>query len=429
MAKKLSDVFNSIKYAKLDPKHNKPHKGGSTDDEEHGAVSEIEFDQQVAHAKKRSMTESESVKRTQTNLKNIETSKSGYSVDDEEYRKHIERMKKSRDEYIKNNPNSIYAVKKEEVKNIEEKSDQAQQNKTRKNTMDASRGASWKIRNNMTGDSVRDWDNKHPNAQAQNKAIGRALRGEELEYTQEQIEEAIDHIITARQIIGHAKKNAGSSHEYMKFLKSLRDKFGKEYSTNVHKTASKLATEEVEPIGEAKSNYQVYHSSYSSAVQHARKKIEDKGYTIHDDDWFHHVNSGPRKPSEGKTNSLHIPLHKDGKPIKKQAHIQVYNRGNDVGNNYELNMYHESVEIVEAKKMKGEDPCWKNYQMVGTKKKNGKEVPNCVPVNESRQADIVRETYLKAKNKKKNGKDDNDVSGKVQKFEADPEMTDTIEKQ
>jgi hypothetical protein len=34
---------------------------------------------------------------------------------------------------------------------------------------------------------------------------------------------------------------------------------------------------------------------------------------------------------------------------------------------------------IEAKKMKGEDPCWKGYEMVGTKKKGGKEVPNCVP--------------------------------------------------
>jgi len=25
------------------------------------------------------------------------------------------------------------------------------------------------------------------------------------------------------------------------------------------------------------------------------------------------------------------------------------------------------------------DPCWKGYEMIGTKKKNGKEVPNCVP--------------------------------------------------
>jgi hypothetical protein len=30
-----------------------------------------------------------------------------------------------------------------------------------------------------------------------------------------------------------------------------------------------------------------------------------------------------------------------------------------------------------AKKMK-DDPCWKNYEMIGTKKKNRKTVPNCV---------------------------------------------------
>ena len=29
-----------------------------------------------------------------------------------------------------------------------------------------------------------------------------------------------------------------------------------------------------------------------------------------------------------------------------------------------------------------ENPCWKGYEMVGTKKKNGKEVPNCVPIKE-----------------------------------------------
>lgn len=36
----------------------------------------------------------------------------------------------------------------------------------------------------------------------------------------------------------------------------------------------------------------------------------------------------------------------------------------------------------EEKKMKGKDPCWKGYEMIGMKKKNGKEVPNCVPKNE-----------------------------------------------
>jgi len=32
--------------------------------------------------------------------------------------------------------------------------------------------------------------------------------------------------------------------------------------------------------------------------------------------------------------------------------------------------------------MKGADPCWKGYEMIGKKNKNGKEVPNCVPVKE-----------------------------------------------
>lgn len=36
-------------------------------------------------------------------------------------------------------------------------------------------------------------------------------------------------------------------------------------------------------------------------------------------------------------------------------------------------------EFLEEKK---KDPCWKGYQQYGTKDKDGKEVPNCVPVKE-----------------------------------------------
>lgn len=32
-----------------------------------------------------------------------------------------------------------------------------------------------------------------------------------------------------------------------------------------------------------------------------------------------------------------------------------------------------------------ENPCWKGYEMVGTKMKNGREVPNCVPKNEIKE--------------------------------------------
>ena len=38
----------------------------------------------------------------------------------------------------------------------------------------------------------------------------------------------------------------------------------------------------------------------------------------------------------------------------------------------------DDKEVDEAQKT-DDDPCWKNYKMVGTKKQNGREVPNCVP--------------------------------------------------
>lgn len=36
--------------------------------------------------------------------------------------------------------------------------------------------------------------------------------------------------------------------------------------------------------------------------------------------------------------------------------------------------------------MKGEDPCWEGYEMVGFKQKDGKKVPNCVPKKSAKKA-------------------------------------------
>lgn len=63
---------------------------------------------------------------------------------------------------------------KEMVQSLDEKSEQAKQNKTMKNMMDASRGARYKLNN-----PVPPADPEHKTAQAHNKAIGRALRNEE----------------------------------------------------------------------------------------------------------------------------------------------------------------------------------------------------------------------------------------------------------
>lgn len=43
------------------------------------------------------------------------------------------------------------------------------------------------------------------------------------------------------------------------------------------------------------------------------------------------------------------------------------------------------INLVPLKEM--ENPCWKGYEMVGTKTKDGKEVPNCVPVKEDIDSD------------------------------------------
>jgi hypothetical protein len=80
---------------------------------------------------------------------------------------------KTTHERIAGHVKSMLAVK-EEVEELDEKSDQAKQNKTMKNTMDASRGARYKLNN-----PVPDADPEHKTAQAHNKAIGRALRNED----------------------------------------------------------------------------------------------------------------------------------------------------------------------------------------------------------------------------------------------------------
>jgi hypothetical protein len=47
------------------------------------------------------------------------------------------------------------------------------------------------------------------------------------------------------------------------------------------------------------------------------------------------------------------------------------------------------INLIPLKEM--ENPCWKGYEMVGTKKKDGREVPNCVPVKENvvSEAEVV----------------------------------------
>lgn len=58
-------------------------------------------------------------------------------------------------------------------------------------------------------------------------------------------------------------------------------------------------------------------------------------------------------------------------------------------------------DFVEALDKDSDDPCWKGYVQLGTKKKNGKEVPNCVPKEEVELDEASKEQMLKTYHKYK----------------------------
>jgi len=116
--------------------------------------------------------------------------------------------------------------------------------------------------------------------------------------------------------------------------------------------------EEVE-LDEAK--YDLYHKDFSSAMQHAYKMAKKlHGITVDPKEIDDKVASGPRKPSEGKTNSYRL------KGDKGAIQVQVYNKGGSKP--YELNFYKEEVELDEATPKYNEKSVDKEIEKSGIKK-------------------------------------------------------------
>ena len=97
----------------------------------------------------------------------------------------------------------------------------------------------------------------------------------------------------------------------------------------------KESIEEKRDAGKSATGYDIYHDTYSAAMQHAYAHAKKKhGVTVRPDEIDSKVASGPRKPSTGKTVSHILKTDK-----KQNLHVQVYN----TGRKYELNMYVGSV--------------------------------------------------------------------------------------
>jgi hypothetical protein len=134
--------------------------------------------------------------------------------------------------------------------------------------------------------------------------------------------------LEAARVKRQERRNARAS----KFIESVKNNSLKTETTYApgYDVARPMA--DMSNVNAAKSatGYEIYHKDFSSAMQHAYKFAKSKGVTVDPNEIDNKVASGPRKPSNGKTNSYTLDTDK-----KQKVHIQVYN----TGNKYELNMY------------------------------------------------------------------------------------------
>ena len=153
-------------------------------------------------------------------------------------------------------------------------------------------------------------------------------------------------------------------------LQSFKDRYGDDAKKVMYATATKQAMEEVDDhakvmakkgdsakaikkmhpeitddelenlLDEKKSatGYELYHKTFSDAMQHAYAHAKSKGFVVDPKEIDDKVATGPKKPSSGKTNRYSL------KAGRKKVEIQVANLDNK---RYELNMYIEGVELDE----------------------------------------------------------------------------------
>ena len=127
------------------------------------------------------------------------------------------------------------------------------------------------------------------------------------------------NLTKAKKLMGPSKNKEQGIEFVMKGLKISKD------------DATKMVNKILGVKESLDEKYDLYHSTFSGAMQHAYAFAKKKGYTVDKDDIDSKVASGPKKPSSGKTNKYILGTNK-----KQNVHIQVANLDNK---RYELNMY------------------------------------------------------------------------------------------
>ena len=140
-----------------------------------------------------------------------------------------------------------------------------------------------------------------------------------------------DLLIKAQDLMGPSKNREQGIEFVMKGLKVSK------------KEATKLVDAVIKMSENLDEKYDLYHKTFSDAMQHAYDYAKKKlGITVDSKEIDSKVATGPKKPSEGKTNKYRL----KGKGGNLQ--IQVYNKGGSKP--FELNMYKEENEMTKSLK-------------------------------------------------------------------------------
>ena len=132
---------------------------------------------------------------------------------------------------------------------------------------------------------------------------------------------------------------------------------------NVYRKKLGMKPMKEETINEA--DYELYHKTFSAAMQHAYAHAKKRGFIVDPDEIDNKVATGPKKPSSGKTNKYILGTNK-----KQKLHVQVANLDNK---RYELNMY---IEETEKENMNIEETIKQVVEGYHSKKKKTEDASN-----------------------------------------------------
>jgi hypothetical protein len=168
-----------------------------------------------------------------------------------------------------------------------------------------------------------------------------------------------------------------------KFIEQLSGKLGqslRQFSKDQGQPDFELEKFAINSVISATHTAEMDEKDKNDIIKKINKSGEDETQDFGDDNQ-NDANDGTNfnEPDNGGDDNGEFDFSSSEEPVNEDE-FNIYEREDLFLNNPKKNNMFQpgSNDILDEMK-----PCWKGYKQVGMKDKNGKEVPNCVPVNEN----------------------------------------------